>query len=137
MTFLWRLRVDFLLILWYNKKRKSGFLPLWPEKKRLFSDTASGRLYRYYIPKEPRMENNRAEAVKVNENDSASEIVQSPKQSIEDKIVIRMRKCGRFLLHDSALEEKTDSGVLLKCLNDREKKELSVLLKKCLNEWKK
>lgn len=61
----------------------------------------------------------------------------APKQSIEDKIVIRMRKCGRFLLHDSASEEKTDSQVLLSCLNDKEKKELSVLLKKCLNEWRK
>ena len=43
------------------------------------------------------------------------------KQSVEDRIVIRMRKCGK----------------LLSCLDEREKKELSYLLKKCLNDWKK
>ena len=69
--------------------------------------------------------------------EAAEENQTAVKQIIDDKIVIRMRKCGRFLLHDCAQEEKTDSRVLLSCLDEREKKELSVLLKKCLNEWKK
>lgn len=69
--------------------------------------------------------------------ETAAENQTAAKQKIEDKIIIRMRKCGRFLLHDCAQEEKTDSCVLLSCLDEREKKELSVLLKKCLNEWKK
>ncbi len=59
------------------------------------------------------------------------------KQSVEDRIVIRMRKCGRYLLKSSAAEDKAESGKLLSCLDEREKKELSYLLKKCLNDWKK
>lgn len=81
------------------------------------------------------MEHVSAEAEIIPENNVEKNL--PPKQPVEDKIIIRMRKCGRFLLHDSASEEKTDSRVLLSCLNDKEKKELSVLLKKCLNEWKK
>lgn len=59
------------------------------------------------------------------------------KQSIEEKIIIRMRKCGRFLLKESAEKGREESGKLLACLDEREKKELSYLLKKCLNDWKK
>lgn len=62
---------------------------------------------------------------------------ETAKQSIEDKIVIRMRKCGRYLLKDSAEVSRAESGELLSCLDEREKKELSYLLKKCLNGWKK
>ena len=47
---------------------------------------------------------------------------ETAKQSIEDKIVIRMRKCGRYLLKDSAEVSRAESGELLSCLDAREKK---------------
>lgn len=57
------------------------------------------------------------------------------KQAVEDKIIIRMRKCGRILLHDFSSGDK-DYQAKLAFLSETEKRELSVLLKKCLVHWK-
>lgn len=58
------------------------------------------------------------------------------KQTIEEKILIRMRKCGRILLHEQSSEAKCSPEEKLSHLSPEEKKELSYLLKKCLNVWK-
>lgn len=75
---------------------------------------------------------------RVMENETAATAApETAKQSVEERIVIRMRKCGKILLKNSAAEGKAESGKLLSCLDEREKKELSYLLKKCLNDWQR
>ncbi len=84
------------------------------------------------------MENEAAEVTETTEaGGAAEEAKNAAKQSVEEKIGIRMRKCGRFLLKESAGKGREESGRLFACLDEREKKELSYLLKKCLKAWKK
>lgn len=53
------------------------------------------------------------------------------KQTIEEKIAIRMKKCGNMVN-----ENKGDTS-FLSVLSEAEKKALSLLLKKCLQNRKK
>jgi hypothetical protein len=59
---------------------------------------------------------------------------QQVKQTVEERIFIRMRKCGWFLLQRHS-KNVPDDPTLLDGLTDEEKKQLSSLLKKCLSAW--
>lgn len=50
----------------------------------------------------------------------------------EDEVIVMIRRCGHYLHHNAAGE---DGGKLSACLSDKEKKELTELLKKCLESW--
>lgn len=50
-------------------------------------------------------------------------------KTIEDEVIILLHQCGHFLHHASG---ETNHQALLKDLSEEEKRDLAVLLKKCL-----
>ncbi len=58
-----------------------------------------------------------------------------PKKSVEARIFLRMKRCGKFLLKRAAEHQEEDTS-LLDHLTDEEKKQLARLLKKCTDAWK-
>lgn len=53
--------------------------------------------------------------------------------SPEDKAIVLLRKCGHFLHHSAG--RGTDASFLMSALTEEERKELEILLEKCLESW--
>ena len=53
--------------------------------------------------------------------------------TMEDKVISLMRRCGHYLHHN--MRESDSSEQMLSALSDDEKKNLILLLKKCLQNW--
>ena len=54
-------------------------------------------------------------------------------KTTEERIVLRLRKCGHRLHH---MGRDVDAQAMLACLSDKEKTVLAVLLKKVVDAWK-
>ena len=53
-------------------------------------------------------------------------------QSLDDAVILLMRKCGHYLHHHSA---DASGEALLSALSEAEKNELIALLEKCMQNW--
>ncbi len=58
----------------------------------------------------------------------------TPKKTVEERIFLRLRRCGKFLTKRKS--EQPLNPALLAHLTEEEKKQLARLLKKCCDEWK-